>query len=313
MSGGAREQSFDVRQAERWNPWREQAESLAARLPPLLVAAESLASTAALGVHGRRKAGMGETFWQFRRFRAEDSSAAVDWRQSAKSQHLFVREREWEAAESVWLWRDGSPGMRFAASQTGITKIERATVLALALGSLLVRGGERIALAGDGYPPSGGRFALRRIAHELTDISPGDDPLPPEIALRRNAEFVWFSDFLLPLDALEARIRRFARAGVCGYLVQVIDPAEEDFPFTGRTRFEAVRGAATKTLTETFGRAESVRDAYRARFAAHAEAIGMLTRRLGWSFLRHRTDKSPQTALVALYSALGGARARKGF
>ncbi|MBU6472987.1 MAG: DUF58 domain-containing protein, partial [Alphaproteobacteria bacterium] len=77
---------------------RAQAEALAAGLPPLQVAAERLASSVSLGVHGRRTAGMGETFWQFRRYQAEDPSTAIDWRQSAKSQHLFVREREWEAA-----------------------------------------------------------------------------------------------------------------------------------------------------------------------------------------------------------------------
>ena len=56
---------------------------------------------------------MGESFWQFRRYASEDPSTAIDWRQSAKSQHLFVREREWEAPQSVWFWRDGSPGMQF--------------------------------------------------------------------------------------------------------------------------------------------------------------------------------------------------------
>src|SRR6185312_2640732 len=78
---------------------QDEAEALSAALPPLMVDAERLASAVSLGIHGRRKAGMGESFWQFRRFRAEDPSAAIDWRQSAKSQHLFVREREWEVAQ----------------------------------------------------------------------------------------------------------------------------------------------------------------------------------------------------------------------
>src|SRR5258706_14680868 len=110
-------QAFDPRRPERWNRPREEAESLAAALPPLLVEAERLASSIWLGVHGRRKAGMGETFWQFRRYRVEDPATAIDWRQSAKSQHLFVRERGWEAAETVWFWRDASVGMRYAYSK----------------------------------------------------------------------------------------------------------------------------------------------------------------------------------------------------
>jgi uncharacterized protein (DUF58 family) len=282
------------------------AEALAAGLPPLLVAAERLASAVSLGVHGRRKAGMGETFWQFRRYAPEDPSTAVDWRQSAKSQHLFVREREWEAAEAVWFWRDGSANMRFKSDTAQETKLDRATLLTLALGSLLVRGGERIALLGDGHAPATGRAPLRRIAHELIEIAPGDASLPPEAPVSKNSQFVWLSDFLSPLNDIENTMRRIARAGLTGHLVHIVDPAEEDFPFTGRTRFESVK----RDLSEVFGRAESVQGEYRARFRAHSETLASLAGRLGWSYLAHRTDKRAETALVALYADLGGEQAR---
>jgi uncharacterized protein (DUF58 family) len=297
------------RRPERWERTRDQAEQLAAHLPPLLIAAERLATATALGVHGRRRAGMGETFWQFRRYQPEDSSAAVDWRQSAKSQHLYVREREWEAAESVWFWRDGSAGMNFSSSPNLPTKQERASVLALALASLLVRGGERVALLGGEFPPATGRMALRRVAHGLADSARNAD-LPPATMTSRNSAIVWLSDFLAPFDVIEARMRALAHAGAHGFLVQVIDPAEEDFPFAGRVRFEAPQSRGDET---TLGRAETVRSQYRARFMAHVETLGQLARRLNWSFTRHRTDRSPQTALIALYGALGGERARRGF
>ncbi len=297
------------RDGELWNPVREEAETLASALPPLLVAAEQLASAIVLGVHGRRKAGMGETFWQFRRYAMEDPSSAIDWRQSAKSQHLFVREREWEVSESVWFWRDGSIGMQFASSKDLPTKIDRATVLTLALASLLVSGGERIALLGGESPPAMGRLALRRIAHILADLPPAVDAVPPEAALTRTGTIVWISDFLQPLDLIETRMRGFANSGVKGFLVQIIDPAEEDFPFTGRVRFEM----PSNTDTTLFGKVQNIRNDYRERYAAHAEAIGVLARRLGWHFLRHRTDKPPQTTLISLYGAIGGARAQRGF
>ncbi len=291
------------RRAGRHEAVRDQAEALAATLPPLLVDAERLASSVSLGVHGRRKAGMGETFWQFRRYRAEDAAAAIDWRQSAKSQHLFVREREWEAAEAVWFWRDGSAGMRFKSQWVNVSKIDRATVLALALASLLIRGGERIALLGDGHGPGTGRLPLRRIAHELVDLPPDNAALPPEAPISKFAQFVWLSDFLSPLAQIEATMKRLARAGLTGHLVHIIDPAEEDFPFTGRTRFEAL---GTRD-SELLGRAEGARNSYQARFAAHCEAVRTQARQMRWSYLAHRTDKQPETALVALYADLGGA------
>jgi uncharacterized protein (DUF58 family) len=296
----------DKKRNGEWNPLREQAETLAAALPPLLAASERLAAAVNLGVHGRRKAGMGETFWQFRRYTSEDPSTAVDWRQSAKSQHLFVREREWEASEAVWFWRDGSATMRFKSAYSEVTKIDRAPVLALALGSLLIRGGERIALYGEGYLPATGRAPLRRIAHTLAELPPSDTALPPEAPVGKNAQFVWISDFLSPLGELENTLRRLARSGLNGHLVHIADPAEEDFPFAGRTRFEAVSGSDS----ELFGRAELVQAPYRARFKAHHEAVSALARRLGWSYLSHRTDKRPETALAALYADLGGPHAR---
>ncbi|HTP76678.1 MAG TPA: DUF58 domain-containing protein [Rhizomicrobium sp.] len=278
-----------------------EAEALGASLPPLMVDAERLASAVSLGVHGRRKAGMGESFWQFRRHRPEDSSTAIDWRQSAKSQHLFVREREWEAAQSVWFWCDSSPGMRFASGR--VTKSDRARLIALALMSLLVRGGERVALYGDGYAPASSRAALRRIGHALLDLPPDDANLPPDAAISKNAQFVWLSDFLAPLQDIEATLRRLSRSAVAGQLVHIVDPAEEDFPFTGRTRFEDARGSES----EIVGRAEAVAAAYRTRFKAHADAVGALARRLGWTYIAHRTDRSPQTALIALYADMSGA------
>ena len=301
--------SVQPRNGEMWNPLREEAENLAGALPPLLVAAEQLASAIVLGVHGRRKAGMGETFWQFRRYANEDPPTAIDWRQSAKSQNLFVREREWEVSESVWFWRDDSLGMQFASSKELPPKIDRATVLTLALASLLVSGGERIALLGGESPPAMGRAALRRIAHILADLPPAGEGVPPEAAISRSSTLVWISDFLQPLDVIESRMRGFANVGVKGFLVQIIDPAEEDFPFTGRVRFET----PSHGDTTMFGKVQNIRTNYRERYAAHAEAIGVLARRLGWHFLRHRTDKPPQTTLISLYGAIGGARAQRGF
>jgi len=254
-----------------------------------------------LGVLGRRKTGMGESFWQFRRYRPEDTAGAIDWRQSAKSQHLFVREREWEAAQSVWFWCDGSPGMQFASGK--ITKAERARILALALASLLVRGGERVALYGEPYAPASSRVALRRIAHVLGDVAPRETALPPDAQISNNAQFVWFSDFLSPVEQIEAAMRRLAHSAVTGQIIHIIDPAEEDFPFEGRTRFEDPKGGSN----ETIGRAETVAGAYRARFKAHAETVGALARRLGWSYIAHRTDRPPQTALIALYADMSGA------
>jgi uncharacterized protein (DUF58 family) len=279
-----------------------EADALGAALPPLLVAAERLASTVALGVHGRRKSGMGETFWQFRRYAQGDATNAIDWRQSAKSQHLFVREREWEAAETVWFWRDGSSSMDFSSDRNVCTKRERANLLALALASLLVRGGERVAIFGDREGPAGGRVAVRHMARALCDGQSNKGAAPPEIFLGRHAQVIWLSDFLSPIVNIERALEKMAGGGLSGHLVQIVDPAEQDFPFSGRTRFEW----RNMRDGDIFGRAEHAREQYRRRFDAQSEGVRALARKFRWSFLLHRTDARPETALIALHARIGG-------
>src|ERR1700756_4719352 len=138
------------------------AEAVGARLPPLLVSAERIAATVAQGVHGRRRGGQGDSFWQFRPFITGDTLSRIDWRQSAKSDRAFVRETEWEAAQTVCLWRDSSPSMQWRSRFAPATNHERASLLLLALASLLLRGGERVMMIEPGARPVSGRVGLER-------------------------------------------------------------------------------------------------------------------------------------------------------
>ena len=293
---------------------REQAEVLAEAMPPRVTEAEHVASTIAQGVHGRRRTGMGETFWQYRRYREGDTASSVDWRHSARSSHLFVRETEREAAESIWIWRDGSASMNYASDFAPCTKKDRATVLALALSSLLVQGGESVALLGHGFAPAPGRAALRRMAHAMIDdgetdgAEAGSDEartgsLPPPERIPRYAQVVLIGDFLSPADEIAQRIKAYAADGVRGHMIQVLDPAEEDLPFSGRTEFEGVE----EDLRLMVGRAQNLREAYHQRLEIHRNRIMETARRVNFTFATHRTDRGPQTALLALYSALSGA------
>jgi len=286
------------------------AEALAAGLPPLLVAAERVASTISQGVHGRRRVGQGETFWQFRRYQYGDSGQMVDWRQSAKSTPLYVRETEWEAAQCVWLWRDGSPSMSFQSSSDLGPKSDRADLLLLALASLLVRGGERVALMGTGAPPSSGRNVLARLwsmigtRDEIGAIQKSS--LPDIEVLPRYARVAWFGDFLSPLDDVKKAVSSFANHGVRGHLIQVLDPAEILFPYEGRVLFSGMERQDQDVLVRHSG---AMRDDYQAAFKAHQGAIRDICSAAGWSFIDHRTDHTPESILLSLYlhfSEMGG-------
>jgi len=295
-------------------PLRDRAEQMAAALPPLLVAAERVANTVAQGVHGRRRVGQGDTFWQFRQYQPGDAATRIDWRESAKSQRLYVRETEWEAAQTVWLWRDPTASMNYtsAGDIPGAgwpTKRDRAELILVALASLLVRGGERLTLLGSGVAPISGRVALSRFV-QLIERAPGEVPpsagLPAFEPLPRAGQLVLVGDFLAPLDDVNAVVARFAGGGLKGHLLQIADPAEEDLPFAGRVRFAGIEEADEVVIS----RVENVREDYAQRFRRHRDGLAEIARAVGWTLGYHRTDRPPHLALLALYAALSADRRR---
>ena len=278
---------------------RHEGEDLAASLPALLAEASRIAATVAQGVHGRRRSGIGETFWQYRHHRPEDGRAAIDWRQSARSDQLFVRQNEWEAANTINLWRDGSASMHFSSHRATPTKMDRAAVCQIAIATLLTQGGERVSVLGESSIARTGALGLERVSRRLA-IGPGEAASVEAPHIPRFSRVVLASDFLDPIETWEARLARFAARECDGLLLRVVDPAEEDFPYSGRTRFEAP--GSEQTLL--FGRAEEARKAYRERWLEHGERLAELARRFGWALVTHRTDKPATNAVLALYRAL---------
>lgn len=280
------------------------AEALGARLPPLLVAADRVASTVAQGVHGRRRVGQGDSFWQFRRFVSGDPLARIDWRQSAKSgrappEGWFIRETEWEAAQTVCLWRDASASMRWRSRQVAVEKCDRANLLLLSLASLLLRGGERVMMMQQDARPVANRSGLDRLEADLR-IAGDDNGLPPDVRLPRHGTVVLFSDFLSPLDEIHALIARFAAVPVTGYLMQILDPAETALPYQGRVRFRGTESEGEALIP----RVESVRHAYAERLKAQQDGIAHICAAAGFGFGVHHTDHPPEMALLTLYQGL---------
>lgn len=282
-----------------------QAEILAGNLPPLMVAADRVAATVAQGVHGRRRVGQGETFWQYRRYEPGDPIQQIDWRRSARSDTVYLRENEWEAAQSVWLWSDSSPSMHYTSSKKRPEKADRSDLLTLALGSLLVRGGEHIAPLGRGTMPSMGNLALNILAQALSEretVAAGlqAKSLPPFEPIPKFGRLVLMSDFFEPLEEVNKAVGLFADRGVDGHILQIIDPAEETLPFSGRTRFEGMENEGSALI----GRVEGVRDDYRETLDNHRKGLRAIAQSAGWSYGLHVTDQSPESALLALYMSL---------
>ena len=270
----------------------------ASLVPDLLVEARRVVNTVIAGWHGRRKRGIGENFWQFRPYVEGEAVSRIDWRRSARDDHTYIRDREWEAAHTVWLWADPSPSMLYKSQGASVSKESRALVLVLALAELLSRSGERIAWPGLTDPFTARNGAERLASHlaHATHLPARPDVMP----IRRFADIVVVSDFLDPPDETMAWLDALARHGVRAHLIEVADPAEESFPYSGRTEFHDPETGDRLTA----GRAETLADDYRRLYLARREELAIWARRLGWSYTVNHTDRLASEALVKVHSAM---------
>lgn len=281
--------------------------SLSRRLPALIVAAKEVAATVMYGVHGRRRAGVGDTFWQFRPFVWGEPAARIDWRRSARDDRVYVREREWEAAHTVWIWPDRSPSMAYQSSLAETSKLDRALVVTLALADLLVRGGERVGIPGLTRP-----VAARDITERFAEALSEEDnrtgyvaaELPPATELAPRTQAIIVSDLLSDPAEIKTVIETMASRGAVGHVVMIADPVEETFPFSGHTEFLDVDSTARLRV----GEAQTFRGDYESRLAAHRDAIRAICRSRGWSLLLHRTDRPASEILLNLRMRLEAGR-----
>src|ERR1700751_1064411 len=236
--------------------------TLAASMPRLILEARRVAATVIHGLHGRRRAGPGENFWQYRRFFSGEPASRVDWRRSAGDDHLYVREQEWEAAHTVWIWPDRSPSMYFASSLARDSKLYRTLVITLALAEVLVEGGERVGIPGL-MRRTGSRNISERVAQAIVVDRDERTSLPPNFAPSPLAEVVLLSDLWSDIADVRRIIAQLSSDGTQGHIVQIVDPAEETFPYWGRIEF--IEPEDGRRITA--GRAENRRADYVAQIA----------------------------------------------
>ncbi len=285
---------------------RRDAEAAVAGLPPLVAMAERRSRAQGPGSHGRRRPGQGGSFWQYRQAVPGDPYGTIDWRRSARARWPLVRENEWEAPQNVWIWADSARSMRFRSKTAQTEKRSRAALLGLALAILLVRGGERVALAdAHGLPAAVGTRQLDRMAERLAlaerDSEYGE---PPSGFGNGHGRAVLISDFLGEEDTVLGRLREIAASVSHGCVMQVLDPVEETFPYRGRVAFESVGG----TIRHRAEAAQSLAEEYKALLARRRSDLAEFCRRAGWQFTAHRTDSPVSPPLVWLVGALRDTR-----
>ncbi len=283
---------------------RRDAEGIAGTFSPLLIEAQRLAASVAIGSHGRRRAGMGESFWQYRQAMPGDDVASIDWRRSGRSDTIYIREREWEISHTVAIWSDNAKSMDYQSKKAPTSKAERARLLSLALSILLSKAGERVAFPGTSASMARvGERHLQRIAMALV----GDQEHRPEYGSAPEfgdinaGRSVFISDFIGDEEAVFGSLKAVSESAGNGCLVQILDETEESFPFDGRMIFESMGGA----LEIETHRAKSQKEEYRKKLEERNQALQDFAKRTGWHYFRHYTNQDPRDALLWIYRALG--------
>lgn len=276
---------------------RRKAEAAAAALDDLVAGAESAPRTALhAGAHARRRVGAGEKFWQYRDYDPADRPQDIDWRQSAKGERVFVRQKEHQVPQAVYLWHAVGPRMAWASRPDLPRKDESAQILCLAAGLLLARGGERVGVAGAELRPGHGENTLQKIAQELTR-----DEAHPAAPLPAGSYLLAAGDFLDPPEDVARALDSCAAAPGNALILQILDPAERDLPYDGRLLFRDPADGQSIPIENAGG----VRAAYRERIETHVAAIRDLCRRRHWHYVLHDTSGPPAQTLAQIRSAIG--------
>ncbi|WP_273756911.1 DUF58 domain-containing protein [Bartonella sp. MM73XJBT] len=270
-----------------------------AKMPSFLLQAHRIAQTLITGWHGQHRRGQGENFWQFRPYIEGESITRIDWRRSARDEHTYLREHESQMTQTVWLWTDQSASMHYCSRLSKISKGDHAIILTLALALLLAQSGEHIAIP-NLMPPTMASNVIERIALTLTNHQ-NESPLPDFSTITRFSHAIIISDFLDHPEEIIQHLSTLSTKQVTAHLIEVADPAEEDFPYRGCTEFFDPE----TNEKHTFGKAENLRENYCKLYQARRQELVNFCSRQGWTYHVSTTNKPFTKTILHLANQMG--------
>ncbi|CAF26414.1 DUF58 domain-containing protein [Bartonella quintana] len=272
----------------------------AAKMPYFLLQAHHIANTLISGWHGQRKRGNGENFWQFRPYIEGEAITRIDWRRSARGEHTYLREYEWEKTQTVWIWPDQSASMHYCSRFSQISKGNHAIILALALAKLLVRSDEHIAIP-NLMPPTRTSNVIERMALALENHHT-ENSFPDFSTITRFSHAIIMSDFLDAPKKIIQHLTVLSAKQTTAHLIEVADPAEEHFPYTGRTEFFDPETKEKRVL----GKAENFREHYCKLYQARRQQLIDFCSCQGWTYHVSKTDRPLTEIILQLANKIGG-------
>ena len=280
---------------------RLKAEELSNKIPSLYVKADRIANTIWEGMHNRNKDGLGDNFWQFRKYEYGDPAHLIDWKKTAKSNETFIQEKELQTLQNFVIWRDTSRSMNFRSSESIDTKLYRANLFTLTLTIILSKSGENIVLNGLKTELLKGGNAVNFVSNQINEKVTDSYKSSPNInAIKNNSDVILIGDFLNNINETEKTIKELSNRGINGIIIQILDPAERFFPYKGRINFNGLEGEKNILI----GKAESVRNDYKKAIKIHIEKLEKLTTSYSWKYILDNSDQDASISLQNICNTL---------
>ena len=280
---------------------RLKAEELSNKIPSLYVKADRIANTIWEGMHNRNKDGLGDNFWQFRKYEYGDPAHLIDWKKTAKSNETFIQEKELQTLQNFVIWRDTSKSMNFRSSESIDTKLYRANLFTLALTIILSKSGENIVLNGLKSELLKGGNAVNFVSNQINEKVTDSYKSSPNInEIKNNSDVILIGDFLNNINETEKTIKELSNRGINGIIIQILDPAERFFPYKGRINFNGLEGEKNILI----GKAESVRNDYKKAIKIHIEKLEKLTTSYSWKYILDNSDQDASISLQNICNTL---------
>ena len=280
---------------------RLKAEELSNKIPSLYVKADRIANTIWEGMHNRNKDGLGDNFWQFRKYEYGDPAHLIDWKKTAKSNETFIQEKELQTLQNFVIWRDTSKSMNFRSSESIDTKLYRANLFTLALTIILSKSGENIVLNGLKSKLLKGGNAVNFVSNQINEKVTDSYKSSPNVnEIKNNSDVILIGDFLNNIIETEKTIKELSNRGINGIIIQILDPAERFFPYKGRINFNGLEGEKNILI----GKAESVRNDYKKAIKIHIEKLEKLTTSYSWKYILDNSDQDASISLQNICNTL---------
>lgn len=262
------------------------------------------------GLHRSPFHGFSVEFAEHREYAPGDDVRHIDWRVFGRTDRFYVRRFEQETNFDCCLLVDCSESMQFRSDLAALTKFEYGQLLATALAWLIIRQRDRaaVALFDDEIREHVAASAAPAHLHRLIAVmSDAKQDRPSAIGnaihqlanrLNRRSVVIVISDLFEPLDSVDGALKHLRHRGHDASLVQVIDPAEQDFPYDHPTRFCGLESMNDHAIDP-----RALAKAYRHEFEAFQRSMGAAARRLGIDHTLIRSDTSLDHAVTKALTA----------